>query len=91
MKNILKCSGKIHSNDELANKYFYGIYVCYKIRATAPKRASADLAMATVQEEQKSIGELEVDLTEKQNLLEKQKLEYDERVVEKEHLIAKVG
>lgn len=47
--------------------------------------------MATVQEEQISLGELEVDLTEKQNLLERQKLEYDERIIEKEHLIAKVG
>lgn len=47
--------------------------------------------MATVKEEQISLGEAERKLTEKQTFLEKQKLEYDETVVEKEYFVAKVS
>jgi len=47
--------------------------------------------MATVKDEQIALGEAERKLTEKQTLLEKRKLEYDETVVKKEYLIARVS
>lgn len=60
-------------------------------RAVTPKKASADLAMATVKEEQIALGEIEKNLAEEQNDVEKQKIEYDEKVTKKEDLIAKVS
>lgn len=57
----------------------------------APKRTSADLAMAAVREKQLTLKEMEENLKEKQNLLEKQKLEHDEKLNKKEHLIIKVS
>lgn len=56
-----------------------------------PKRVTADLAMAKVREDQISLKELEENLTKKQSLLEKQKLDYDENITEKEHLSNKVS
>lgn len=47
--------------------------------------------MAIVREEQIALRDIEGKLTEKQNLLEKQKLEYDEKVMKKEYLITKVS
>lgn len=52
---------------------------------------SADLAMAKVKEEQIALKELEENLSKKQILLEKQKLDYDEKIIKKEHLITKVS
>lgn len=52
---------------------------------------SADLALTTVKEKQKLLGKLEKNITEKQNLLEKKKLEYDDMIVKKEQFIANVS
>lgn len=52
---------------------------------------TADLAMAKVKEDQISLKKLEENLTEKQSLLEKQKLDYDENITKKEQLITKVS
>lgn len=60
-------------------------------RAITPKRATADLAMAKFQEEQVALKELEENLTKKQSLLEKQKLDYDENIIKKEDLITSVS
>jgi len=56
-----------------------------------PKRTSADLAMSIVKEEQTALEVAKENLVEKQTLLEKQKLEYDETVIKKENVIAKVS
>ncbi|CAI6360698.1 unnamed protein product [Macrosiphum euphorbiae] len=58
-------------------------------RTITPKRVTADLAMAKVKEDQISLKNLEENLTEKQSLLEKQKLDYDENITKKEQLITK--
>lgn len=47
--------------------------------------------MAIVREQQIALIDIEGKLTEKQNLLEKQKLEYDEKIMKKEYLITKVS
>lgn len=47
--------------------------------------------MAKVKEDQISLKKLEENLTEKQSLLEKQKLDYDENITKKEQLITKVS
>jgi hypothetical protein len=47
--------------------------------------------MATVKEEQKALGEMEKNLSVEQHCLEKHVIEYDEKVMEKEHLITKVN
>lgn len=52
---------------------------------------TADLAMSKVKEDQISLKELEENLAEKQSLLEKQKLDYDENITKKEQLITKVS
>jgi len=52
---------------------------------------TADLAMAKVKEDQISLKELEENLTKKQSILEKQKLDYDENITKKEHLSNKVS
>ncbi|VVC43185.1 Dynein heavy chain, domain-2,Dynein heavy chain domain,Dynein heavy chain, domain-1,Dynein heavy chain, P- [Cinara cedri] len=58
-------------------------------RTIAPKKASTDLVMAIVKEEQKALKNIEKNLTEKNNFLEKQKLEYNEKNIKKEHFITK--
>ncbi|XP_008181522.3 dynein heavy chain 2, axonemal [Acyrthosiphon pisum] len=58
-------------------------------RTITPKRVTADLAMAKVKEDQISLKKLEENLAEKQNLLEKQKLDFDENITKKEQLITK--
>lgn len=63
----------------------------FKIRTVSPKKASADLAMSTVKEEKIALEEIERNLTEKQNILEKQKLEYEETITKKENHINKVS
>lgn len=57
----------------------------------APKRTSADLAMTAVKEVQLTLKEMKENLKQKQNILEKQKLDHDENVIQKEHLITKVS
>lgn len=47
--------------------------------------------MTTVKDEKIALEEIERNLTEKQNLLETQKLDYDETVTTKENLITKVS
>lgn len=47
--------------------------------------------MTIVREEQISLRVIEEKLREKQNLLEKQRLKYDEKIMKKEHLIDKVN
>lgn len=46
--------------------------------------------MAIIKEEQETLIRIEESLFEKQNFLDKQKLEYDEKILKKEHLITKV-
>lgn len=60
-------------------------------RTITPKRVAADSAMAKIKEDQISLKELEENLTKKQSLLEKQKLDYDENITKKEQLINKVS
>lgn len=66
-------------------------YIYFKIRAVFPKRTSADLAMTTVKEEKIALEEIERSLMEKQNLLEQQKIEYEETITEKENGINRVS
>ncbi|XP_025208084.1 dynein heavy chain 2, axonemal-like [Melanaphis sacchari] len=58
-------------------------------KTITPKRVAADLAMAKVKEEQISFKELEENLSKKQSLLEQKKLDYDEKIIEKEQFITK--
>lgn len=46
--------------------------------------------MAVVKNGQTALGEMEKNLSEEQHCLEKHIIEYDEKVLEKEHLITKV-
>lgn len=70
--------------------------LCYNgvtilIRIVAPKKASADAALASLEEKQLALSSAQENLLQLQELLENLNNDFNQKMAEKEQLIKKVG